>query len=184
MIALLLACTTGADEPTDTSASDSPAGDSADSGDTGETADTGSGGTGLLLLVGSASVDGAWDGVEDVELRGDLGLGELMCKIRYSITTTGTRADCEPCEWAYDVVLGEPEVLVADACDLAGYSADTIATIAGTTRAFGLARDYYGHADVLLSWNGAVWDGAAFADWNETTSTIAYSWDQGYVSYD
>ena len=108
MIALLLACTTGTDEPTDTSASDSPAGDSADSGDTGETADTGSGGTGLLLLVGSATVDGAWD--------------------------------------------------------LAGNSADTIAAIAGTTRTFGIALDYYGDSDVLLYWKPAAWDGAASAD--------------------
>lgn len=162
---------------------DAPFGDTSrveDSADSAEPAPTG---TGLVTWEGQAAVDAGWVGTEAITFRAELGLGEVLCEVLYPVTSVAPRTDCGDCSLAFDVLLGAPEVLVPDACEAAGYPEDVLATIEGTRRAYGYALDYFGHANVLLVDEGAGWDAAAFADFDQVQATIAYSWDRGYLDY-
>ncbi len=156
-------------------------GDSADTGDTGEPA----GGDGLLLWEGTATVTAdAYEGSEDILLLADMGLGDALCQVRYSVLSTSVRTDCGACLWAFDVVLGPAEVIEdKGACQLAGYDEAAIAAIEGSTRGYGYAEEHIGHAAVLLVDQGGGWDAVAFASWVEQTGAFSYEWEQAYVQY-
>lgn len=171
---LLLAC--AAPAPSDSA----PPIDTADTADSAPPAPTG---TGLLTWEGAASIRDGWDGTETVTFRAELGLGDVLCELRYTVAGADPREDCPSCAIAYEVILGAPDVTVADGCGAAGYDAAAIAAIEGTTRGYGFATDYYGHASVLLVDEGGGWDAAAFADHDDTAGTLSYSWDHGYIDY-
>lgn len=138
---------------------------------------------GLLTWEGEATLGANWTGQESIVLRGDGGLGDTHCSVRYAVTSTAEADDCPQCLYAYEVVLGPATVEIDRACEQAGVDAATVAAIEGTVRAYGLALDYLGHSNALLVRDGAAWAPVAFVDWNSTSLTLSYQWDQGYVTY-
>jgi hypothetical protein len=136
-----------------------------------------------LRLEGRGDVGETYVGTEAVVLLTNFGLGDELCRIEYTVTSTSRRDDCTDCVWAFDVVLGAPTTTLDAACAAAGYDAAAIAAIEGTTRSIGVAVDYLGHADALLVYDGRVWASATFVDWIDAEWALRYTWDQQYVSY-
>jgi hypothetical protein len=179
---------TAADTDTDdTDTDDTGTDDTDDTDDTNDTddtdTDTSANEDALLRLEGAADVGETYVGTEAVDLLSNFGLGDELCRITYTVTSTARRDDCADCVWAFDVVLGAPTVDYDAECAAAGYDAAAIAAIEGTTRSIGVAVDYLGHADALLLYDGRTWVSASFVDWVDAEWTLRYAWDQAYVTY-
>lgn len=172
---LLLACVAPDSVPADRDGG-GETGPDPDPGDSG----SGSGGTGLLTLEGEAVVAEAWTGSETLRFAAELGLGETLCEIGVELASTGPRDDCAACAWAWELVLGAPEVRVGDRCAEAGYDEATVAALEGSGRAYGFAEEYLGHAAVLLQEVDGSWEAVAFADYEATRGALAYQVDLGY----
>lgn len=161
--------------------------DTSDTEDSGDTADTGDtapvGDDGLLSWNGGADVDGHWLGWESVVFQENMGLGDVLCEIRYPVEDVGPRDDCAECEVAFDVQLGAGEVLLDERCAAAGEDASTIAAREGEVRGYGFALNYLGHSNVLMYDDAGVWKAVAFVDWDEEALTLTYAWEQAVISY-
>lgn len=132
----------------------------------------------LRAWLGEATVGDGYAGTEAVVVWADGGVGAELCRVEYPVVSTGARADCADCLWAYDVVFGEPTVSVAEGCGAAGVEP---AAFEGERRAYGLALDYLGHAHALMMDRGGAWTPVAFAEWDDTTGSFGYRWEQGTV---
>ncbi len=149
--------------------------------------DTGGSATGASFLIGEATAgpDG-YTGTEDWVFIGDDGEGEEFCRIRTTLSVAAVRDDCEDCDWAYDLVRGDAEVLTdtGPGClALAGYDATTVSDLDGTTVAYGYSPDYFGHAEVLMGVVDGAWTALAFATWDEATGAFSYEREAGYFEY-
>lgn len=178
LLGLLLACS--GDTGTDSADPETGTPDTGDTGDTGE--DTGPT-DGRYFIEGEATVIDSWIGTESLMLKGDLGLGQVDCHVRMPVISTGTAKGCENCVYAWDVVIGTPEVVIDNDCAAAGWDAAAIAALEGTTRSYGIAIEYVGHSDVLLLEDEGSWGVVAYVDWTPSTGTISYTWDLGYATY-
>ena len=170
----------------DDDAADDDTGDDDFSGDDDTTGDDDTGGTALYGFLGESEVDPAagYDGHEDLYFIADSGAGADVCRVRVSLTSTAERDDCTDCEWAFDL-LGADPVVVAESsvgCAGVGYDGAAIDALAGA-RAYGFAREYFGHNDVLMVEQEGIWTAVNFADWNEGSGVLTYDWEVGYQSY-
>jgi len=179
---LLTACPTTQD---DDSAGDDDAGDD-DAGDD-DAGDDDTGPEGLLGRSGTATVSvSSYEGTEDLYFTKDYGEGEDICRIRYALSTVAVRDDCQDCAWAFDLVLGKPELIAeTDPGCLAtvGVDGTTLAGLEGTEVTYGYNPDYFGHIQVLLVYQGGEWISAGHAEWESTSGAFTYDWQDGYHPY-
>ena len=179
MLPVLLACAPGAD--TAAPAAEDTVGH-AEPTDTADTA-TPTSGTGLLTLLGSATVDSTYVGTEEIRFAPTTGGAQTLCAIVVPVAATAARTDCADCQWAFDVVLGAPTVHTDTACAAAGYDTAAIDALEGTVRGYGFADEYLGHAEALLVLQDDAWEPVSFADWSTETGQLSYAWEQGYLPY-
>ena len=76
---------------------------------------TPTGPVGLLLRTGTLVWDGsAAAGTESLTLLGDSGYGAARCTLTYQLQSTEARADCEGCDWAFDLAIAGASVALDD----------------------------------------------------------------------
>ena len=179
VLSVLLACTPSADTAA------LPAADTAAPGSPDDIADTADpeGGTGLLTLIGRATVGSSYEGTEEIRFAPTTGGAQTLCSITVPVTATAPRSDCDDCLWAFDVVLGAPTIGIDTSCEAAGYDDESIAALEGSVRGQGFADEYLGHAEALLVLQDGSWEPVSFADWSEATGLLSYEWEQGYLPY-
>ena len=174
-LAVFVGCDPSGATPDDDSAADDDAGDD----DTGGT-------FGLFGYAGQATADAVgYAGHEELYLIGDGGAGDDLCRIRYELTRVAPREDCEPCEWAFDLVASAPEVVAESGpgCTALGYDAAGLAALDGALREYGFTFEYIGHAAVLMVHGDGGWEAVSFATWSPETGAFSYDWDVGYEEY-
>ena len=140
----------------------------------------------MLSFSGTAVVDPvSFAGEEELTVVADEGAGDELCRVTYSLHSTGGRADCTECDWAFDLEVSDAVIAAESDVDCAtfGYGADEVAAMNGTTRAYGFAAEYIGHASTLMVHEGGVWQGQCFATFVEGTGDLSYSWDDAYLDY-
>ncbi|MDP6933132.1 MAG: hypothetical protein QGG40_09455, partial [Myxococcota bacterium] len=114
------------------------------------------------------------------------GEGEDICRVSYTVTSTDSRSDCELCDWAFDLVISDPEVLVDTdvGCEATvGVDSDDVAALDGTTVSYGYTAEYFGHAEVLFVEVDGAWTAVSNAVWDPSTGTFTYDWQDAYVAY-
>lgn len=162
-------------------------GDTADSGDSADTGDSGTGQSGMVGHLGMATADTtSYSGTEEWYLIADDGEGDDVCRIRTTLTNVGQpRTDCADCLWAYDLVVSAPEIVAESGpgCTVFGYDATNINDLNGTMVSYGYNPDYYGHAQVLATFDGSEWRVVTFAAWDEATGALTYDWQDGIQDY-
>ncbi len=52
----------------------------------------------------------------------------------------------------------------------------------GSVVPYGYVPEYYGHAQVLMAYDGAAWYAASFASLGKKDD-FSYDWEVGYISY-
>lgn len=162
-------------------------GDTNDSGETGDTGETGTPREGLLGRLGEASVSTrSYDGWEEMYLIADSGDGDDVCRIRMTYGESTARTDCALCDWAFDLTVVDASIVAdTDPGCLAtlGYDSSTVGDLVGTTVSYGYIAEYYGHTQMLVSWNGSEWVPTSFCAFDQKTGTFTYDWEDGLVSY-
>jgi len=178
-----------------TACAEDPAGDDDATGDDDTTADDDddddddSAGErfGLLGRVGAATVtEDSYVGSEDLYFAADYGEGEDICRIRYPLVSVAVREDCEDCVWAFDLVLGAPELLseTHPGClSTVGVDGAALDDLEGTAVSYGYNPDYFGHIQVLRVEQVGSWDSAGHASWDEGSGAFDYDWQDGYHTY-
>jgi len=147
---------------------------------------TPTGPVGLLLRTGTLVWDGsAAAGTESLTLLGDSGYGAARCTLTYQLQSTEARADCEGCDWAFDLAIAGASVALDDGSCLAttGYDATTVSALDGTIVSMGYNPDYVGHAEVLMSPVDGMWQAVSYVSYDPATGTLDYEWEDGFVSY-
>lgn len=176
-LALVLACAEapddGAAEPDDDALGD-------DAGDD----DTGGGAQALVILAGEAIADTAgYGGTEVFTAVADQGQGETLCAIRYDWQAVAPQDDCPGCEWAWDLVATNAELVAEAGVGCAGVGASP-ADHDGEQRSQGFVSEYVGHADVLMALVDGTWQAVAFAAYDPETGALSYEWETGYQPYE
>jgi hypothetical protein len=194
LLTLLLAlsftgCTTDPDDDDDTAGDDDTGDDDTGDDDTGDD-DSGdddtAANTGMFGYLGDATAsDAGYDGWEELYLIAEKGLGDDVCRVRYDVDATAPRDDCADCMWAHDVVVSNPQVTldVDGACAAIGYDAAAIAALDGTTKSYGYAEEYFGHADVIMVMVKGEWSAVSFATWDDGSENFLYDWEVGFEGY-
>lgn len=179
MVCAVAACSTGPEGGETT-----PSGIDTDDTDTVGHSDTDTGPIEQLVeltRVGEATVDEAYVGTE-AYAAADEGGGDVLCRISYDLVSVGTRSDCEPCAWAFDVQVGGAvvETDVDGAClAVFGLDASTVSSLDGEIRGYGYSADYYGHAQVLLTDDLEYWAASTFATYDPETRRFTYEREDG-----
>jgi hypothetical protein len=137
--------------------------------------------TGLLRLVGNATVNGAYAGTESVVFVADEGYGDDVCRLTVTFASTEALTDCETCDWAYTLTITDVVTELDTECAAVGWG-DPEAAI-GTTRAYGYDPDYFGHAAVLMTHDGTAWQVAGYAAFDDATDTLSYDLEVGFFPY-
>ena len=107
-----------------------------------------------------------------------------VCRIRATLTATGTRSDCTVCTWAHDLVLAGSAVVAESDVGCDGvFGAGAAAALEGAGVAYGFAEEYYGHPDVLMVGGDAGWAAAGFARWDEVDGGLEYDIEDGVRTY-
>jgi hypothetical protein len=174
-VLLLVAGCSGPTDDDDTTVDD----DTADDDDTGAT------GRAMLSYAGDAIADAAlYTGTESLVLVDDDGMGAVLCRVGYTLTGTAPRDDCDECLWAWDLELSVATITDESGagCDPLGHDTATVAAMNGTTRAYGFAEEYVGHADMLMI-DIDGWQGVSFATWHADSGTFDYGWDDAFVEF-
>lgn len=109
---------------------------------------------------------------------------EEFCRISYTLTSTGTRTDCEDagyfCSWAFDLVISEAALINDNGC--ADFGVPDVSTLNGTTLSYGFIDDYFGHAATLMVGSpDTLFQPEAFGLWEEPK--FLYEWDVAYHEY-
>lgn len=132
----------------------------------------------------------AYDGFEELYILTNNDDPVDVCRVRYELHAVGTPAvSCTFCEWEVVVEKRNPTVVTDEggACANSDLALDeaAIANAAGERIAYGFAREYVGHASILMRYNEASgqWDGIATADWDPSTSTLLYNKRDGLCAY-
>jgi len=118
--------------------------------------------------------EGSLTGQETWSLQGD------VCRVSYDLRGVAPRADCDICDWAWDLVVEDVNVEVDDACD----ALPGMATLEGEARAYGYAAAYMGHFPVLAVQFEDGWGAAGEAHLDEATGILAYAWVMDDVTLD
>jgi hypothetical protein len=137
----------------------------------------------LMGRTGTGSVDGSYSGTEEFYIIGDDGDGDDLCRVTYTLTAAAERKDCDICEWAYDLQIGDVQV-TADSdpgCSIAVGKGVDVSALEGTVVSYGYVPEYYGHAEVLMVNEGDAWFAASFA--TMTDGIFSYNWEAAYISY-
>lgn len=147
--------------------------------------------TGVCGTSGEGTVmSGDFSGFEDVYLIGDEGLGDDVCRIRFTLTTVGAPVtSCDTCEFAFVLERGAPSVVVdadgACANSALDMGAAGIEAMIGTTVSYGYVSEYVGHSNVLMLLDDATdtWQAVAFASYDDTTGAFLYDRRDGFCGY-
>ena len=142
---------------------------------------------GKLVRVGTAVVNSAYAGEEDLQLIGDSGYGDTACRIHYNLVSVKVRDDCDLCVWAFDLEIQDATVEEdpTAVCKIAlGYDASNVDDLNGTVTSRGFDPVYAGHASVILSeLSPGSWESVTYATFDTETGDLSYDWDDGYVYY-
>ena len=161
--------------------------DSASGSDSADSQDTGEERIGLSGRIGTAIVDDkGFRGTEDLYFVADYGEGEDICRIRYTLTTIGSRTDCDECEWAYDLQLSGPELIseVEPGClSTVGIDSTSIDVLDAQIVSYGYNPDYFGHIAVLFVEQDGVWGPVDHGAWDRDDGSFVYDWQDGYEAY-
>ena len=113
-----------------------------------------------------------------------------VCRVRYDLHAVGEpEVPCSICEWDVVVERSNPSVVVdlEGACANSDLSLDdaAIAGAVGKRDAYGFAREYVGHASILMRYNENTgqWDALTTSNWDPTTSALRYNRRDGLCSY-
>jgi hypothetical protein len=147
----------------------------------------------LPRRVGEAIVQADYLGTEDIQVLPALPnyyYGEPVCVIRLEVTSTGSRPDCQdggglPCDWAFDVVFSNAEVLVDTfglCLEITGFDATTVSALDGTVSTRGYHQDFAGHIPSLMSEVEGGWTRVADALFSEGSGAFSYVWDERIVA--
>ena len=135
----------------------------------------------ILVYEGQATAsEVGYAGTEDIVAFEDA-TGDELCRIRVALASTGTREDCEGCEWAYDLIARDPERVAESGagCEgTLGFDDASIAAMDGVGRAYGVNTDYFGHAAVLFVYGELGWNVATFIDVDEESGAFTYTWEE------
>lgn len=167
-------------------ACDGPRDDDSASGDDDSADDDDATPRALLGYEGAAVVDaGSYAGTEVLVIEADEGMGGELCRVSYALTSTAARDDCDACAWAFELVVSDVTIVYEGGvgCGPFGYSTDDLVALDGSTRSYGFAEEYIGHASMLMVHDGNLWQGLSFATFIEETGDLSYGWDDAYVSY-
>ena len=180
MVLLLLACVGKSAD----SVQDSPTDTDTDSDSDTDTDDTSTGRLATEDRLGSGTVGAdVYSGTETWSLVAEDGSGGTdLCRLSYALTSTAGRSDCSDCAWAYDLVVSATALVDEGSPGCAATLGDP-AALDGTTLAYGYAPSYFGHAQVLMAWDGAAWQAVTFGDMDDTTGAFSYDWEVGYRTY-
>ena len=159
--------------------------------DTAESAgaeDTGPSRYGLLGRSGTAVVgEDSYSGTEELYFTSEYGEGDDLCRIRYSLSYVATRTDCDDCEWAFDLVLTDPELVTEvgkpDCLSTVGVDSSALDTLNNTTVSYGYNPDYIGHVQVLFVETDSGWVPADHCSWDASAGALSYDWKDGYHTY-
>ena len=160
-----------------------------DSGTTPTGTDDTGGTSGPSDSAGTIGYDGSatatltdFDGLEEWWFQGEDGAD--LCRVRGRLISTGVRTDCGGCEWAFDLVQSETELVTEGdpgCADLAGVSDPT--QLDGRAVSYGYDADYFGHGKVLMVVIDGEWQASSFASWDEGTGAFLYSREDGTFLY-
>jgi len=155
-----------------------------------DTEDSGEARLGLAGKTGEALVTvagpGGFEGAEEWHFTADSGAGEELCRIRYQLDSTEPRTDCDLCDWAFELVLSEAELVteIEPGCDAVfGVAGEEVGSLDGTEIAYGYTAEYFGHAEVLLSVVEGAWTAVTNATWDPVSGAFSYDRQDGYVEY-
>lgn len=194
---LLLAC--GESAPSETLAHDpSAAGDATVDGGGSDGGSDGSAGDGIgtddaparmglkgrngELNVGSDS----FDGTEEMYFIAHSGAGVDVCRIRYDLTETARRDDCNDCQWAVELDISNALIMSEsdEGCEVLGVANGDASTLNGRTLAYGYDDDYFGHAEVVLFFTPEDgWQALGFALLDQEHGTLTYGGPEGEYEY-
>ncbi len=147
---------------------------------------------GLSGKMGEAvAIGGAYTGTEDMYFIAEDGDGEDVCRIRYDVTSTAERSDCEiydwVCDWAFDMVVSNPAVVAESdvGCEgVFGLDEAGVAALAGTEFTRGYLPEYFGHTTVLLELQpDDTWAPFCNATWDAGTGAVEYNWVDASLPY-
>lgn len=174
---------TSTDSMTDESRDTNTASDSGADRDTDEDTDSSS----------EPSADGgvtSYEGFEEQYILTNADDPEDVCRVRYEVHAVGEpEVSCEVCEWDVLVEMSNPQVVLdlGGACANSDLALDDAAIASGAGRrvAYGFAREYVGHASILMRYNDASgqWEALTTANWNQSESTLKYNRRDGICSY-
>lgn len=137
--------------------------------------------------TGTATVDG-YAGTEEMFFISDEGRGEAVCRITYSLTSTGAPAEgCEGCSWAFELVIADASVAEErDVGCLATVGVDParVEELDGSLVYYGFDPEYLGHGSALMSrMEGGLWAPETFASWDEASGAFSYRRVDGFPPY-
>jgi len=142
---------------------------------------------GLLGRQGTATVlSGSFEGVEERYFTTEYGEGVDLCRIRYPLSSIAVRDDCEDCEWAFDLLIGAPELIaeVEPGClATVGVDSAALGELEGGVVSYGYDPDYLGHIQVLCVDQGGGWVAVGHASWEPGSGEVSYDWQDGYHPY-
>lgn len=173
-------------------------GDADTDGDTDSTteteSDTGTGfeNTGVCRVYGLATAEqGSVEGVQEYYLKGDEGLGDVLCRVRFDLGTAGElpATECTDCVWTAAVELTNPTIVedVDGTCAASelGFDQEKLDEMNGLRFAWGWVFEYAGHSSVLMQYdeNSDEWKPLGTADWNEEKKELWYDRTEGACGY-
>ncbi len=136
---------------------------------------------GLRHFSGLATVEGAYEGWEAFHFTAEQGLGDDVCQVRYTLTSTAPRWDCADCVWAFDLESSAPNVEGedGDGCEGLGITA---ADFDGLSYSYGFAETTDAYSSVLMyQVEGYGWYPVSFATWQDPR--FQYDWEMGLYYY-
>jgi len=123
----------------------------------------------------------SYEGWEAFHFTGDRGLGDDVCQVRYTMTSTDTRADCPDCLWAFDLISADAQIEGESGKGCAGLGITT-AEFDGVVYSYGFAEASGGYQQVLMYRVGSYgWYPVCGATWAEPG--FQYDWEMELYYY-
>jgi hypothetical protein len=133
------------------------------------------------------ATEGGYAGTEEMFFLADEGQGEAICRITYTLTSTGPAEGCDGCLWAFELVTSD--AAVAEESDVGcqatlGVDPARVGDLDGTSVFYGYDPAYMGHGSVLVSHvEGGEWAPDCWAQWDEENGDFEYHRIDGYPPY-